>query len=510
MKDKAFVDKLTDLCEEILLIGNFILSRKKKEKDLEKPFKELASILEKRFNIKYEVVNEGLLATMPSFGSDNSAVDNNDIKEYLQHFPVADLIDLLSSNDKVMKEDAGFYIDDKNKEIIYKGKNKFTAILYIGVTNLVKIGLTGNELAAAILHEIGHDFEYLRYKIYFARKAEHLIDEIRTAMKTDNPLDNIVDVVVKETDSKVDINELSLKDKITILIEAPSNLYKFSQETYFKRLNMSDKAVTNKEFETVADRFVSNFNLEHYLASGLNKINIVFNTNKKSYQMLVGPVIYVGLFEILMEDVQDPVTAGFIAGYSTILFYIFIYQPLFNTVFGKLDNKTKQTIAILIETFARLVLILNYLIMIGMLTEMIITPELIMTVMGGIVGLINNYYANYRESDTIPMSNYENMDERIDSVKRNLISKLKNVKDPKIKRDILKQIDFVNEQLKEVKKITNKINTNDVIPALVPVINIFKDPNSINPIYVLNNIISKHINNDLYVSAAKLELNGES
>ena len=507
--DKNFIDKFIGLCNKLLEVGQEINSRRKKVKDLDKPKEQIAKLLESRFNIKYEVIisfSDLILATMPPVSSMGSSITYLNYKELIQFYNNENLEDLLKNNDKVLKDDEGYYLDYKNKEIIYKGKNKLKAIIYVNPMKLSLIGFNGRELAAALLHEVGHDFEFIRYNSYFSRKAEHLLDDISKALNEENTLDKIVEVIVKNTGDKVDVSELDLKDKIEIIVDAPSKLFKISEEEYFTRFNMSDPAAVGKEFETMADKFVTDFGLAHFLPPALNKMMAFYNSSAKSYAHTLEPYLFKLTAITMLKQTRNSFISGFIAYYAIIIFFYFIYKPIFEQVFGNLDNNTKEIIAVLIEAFSRLMLIRNYLIIIEEILTMSLTPCTTVTMIFGIVGVINNYYTNYKESGGVNIFPYENDYDRIDSIKRNIIGKLKEVKDPEVKKEFLEQIKQIDKETEKMKRILGNVKTLSIIPTLVPVVDMFRDPNSLNPIYILNKTIRQHINNELYVQSAKIEL----
>jgi len=504
--NKNFKDNLISLCGEILEIGMKIDTGKAREKDLDKPFDKLKKLLEHRFNIKYEIETGILLATYPPMTSMGSAIDNIDYKEIIQMFEIKELEHLLTSNDKVLKDDNGFYIDYKNKEIIYKGKNKFNAVLFISPVDLVRCGINADELAAALLHEIGHDFEYLRFKEYFTKKAEHLIDDIRKALKSDNALDKITEVVIKESKEKIEIDELSTIDKLTIIINAPNTIYDISQQEYFTRYKLSDPAAIGKENETEADRFVTDFGLAHFLPSGLNKLHVFYNTSKIFYNRAITPLIEPYVVKAVMNNPGKEIFVMLSIAIGLLLFYKFIYLPIFEKMFGKVDTKSQEFLYKMLIMYSKLILISNYLLMLNNVLNLTLCPLTTQTLINGVIGIFINYYNNYREEGGSSVFIYESDVNRIDSIKRNLISKLKEVDNLQVKKEILKQIEYVDKELEKAKKLFGDLDTEPAGPNLVPTIMMFKDMNILNPIYVLNKIIRNHVNNDLYVTSVKLEL----
>ena len=507
--DRKFTDKFVELCNKLLELGQEVNSRRKKLKDFDKPKEQLAKLLESRFNIEYEVTimtNDLVLATMPPVSSMGSGITDLNYKQLAQFYDDKDFENLLRNNDKVLKNDEGYYLDYKNKEIIYKGKNKLKAMIFINPMKLSLIGFTGQELAATLLHETGHDFEFIRYNSYFSRKAEHLLDDIAKSLGEENALDKVVEIIIKNTGDKSDINELDLKDKIELIVDAPSKLFEISEEEYFTRFNVSDPAAVGKEFETMADKFVTDFNLAHFLPSALNKMMAFYNSSAKSFAHTLEPYLFKLVAETTLRQTQNPFVAGLIAGYATMIFFLFIYKPLFEQTFGNLDNKTKEIIAVLIEAFSRLMLIRNYLILTKNVLTMSFTPCTTSTIIFGAVGVIANYYTNYKESGGIDTFPYENDYDRIDSIKRNIIAKLKEVKDPEVKKEFLEQIKQIDKEKEKMKRILGNVNTVSIFPTWVPVVDMFRDPNSLNPIYILNKTVRQHINNELYVQSAKIEL----
>ena len=510
--NKQFTSKLINICKEILEAGNEVQFHGKNVRIYERPFKELADLLESRFNIKYEVIESKstILATYPPFNSVGSAITSLNYKEIIREIDDENLTDLLKKNDKVFKEDLGFYIDYKNLEIIYKGKNKFNATIIINPGSLVSIGANEQELAAMLLHEVGHDFEFLRYEIYLTRKGQQLLDEINKSLKEEKSLDKIIEIIYKFENKSVDVEELSLPEKLEIIFTAPSKLFEVTSKEYFERFNLSNNIVTGKEFENMADRFVKNFDLSHFLPSGLNKIMMYYRTRENIYGLTIGKFLLKKAVRQIM--ISESFIKGFMIalGFRIVAFliYNFIYVPIYDTLIGDMDSKKKESFETFIRVITRFYALYIFIIQLLTLPELISSPVFFAIIVGNMINpVIKDYIANYREKDTKALFPYEDPVKRIEAIKRDLISELKEIDDVKTKKEILEKINTVEKELKKTKQLLGRTVIEVSRLGIITIPYSLSDPNSLNPMYVLTNLINEHVNNDLYVRSAELEIN---
>jgi len=508
MKDKEFIKKLVNTCSDILLAGHKVSYGKAKGNVYRKPFETLAGLLEERFNIRYAIINGGLLATVPPISSVGSAITDLNYKKYIQEWDWEDGAEMIKNNDKVFTIDLGFYIDYKNKEIIYKGKNKFEAEVYISPKELSEIGLTPQEFAAALLHEIGHDFEFLRYTIYKTHKAENVIDKIRKVTQSDNVLDKLIEITVEENGSKYNIEEMSTPQKITLLMEFPATLFDPDEEEYMIRRKLGNKIVQDKEFEQLADEFTAHFSMSHFLPSGLNKINMFFNTLSSTGVVLYAKLIY--------NTIDTEMLKGWDEGLKMIMhmflldvFVQVVWVPLYSILYKRLGDNTKKVMNKLLNGLTNLWMAYDSLIMI----RNFLNGDKFMlnfTLLNTAVSAGVNYYQNYRESDSTSIFSYENDLDRYSSIKQSIIEKLKNEKNLELRKLYLEQIKNVDKAIKDARLMLSKLSIINLLPSDSPYSPALRDGNNFNPIYLMTQIVRSHINNDLYVSAATLDINNKS
>ena len=502
MKDVVFTDKLVKICDDLLLTGH-----KKNHKKIDKLYKELALLLEERFNIKYEIYTGLVLATLPPASSIGSAITDYNYKELVEASDYTDLMRFMENNNKVLDIDAGFYINYKNKTIEYKGKHKFTAHVYMEPIKLAQMGINGHEFAAALLHEIGHDFEFLRYAIYTTRKAEKLITNIREAIHKKSSLDKLIEITVKEVhEEQINIEDMDLEDKLKVLVKVPEKLFEFGSDVYSKRLNLGNTVVAGKEFEMLADDFVQYFNMEHFLPSGLNKMNIYFTTLGKSSIMTYSAFVK-SLIDKEIFNGFDDFVKFIIAILVYLIFMNIIYPAIFNIVYPVLGDKTREFLGKVMSGLSNLYI--GYNIIETLYYIRYASPlSLGLTVLSPVVTLIKDYSINYQEKESMTVFPYENDIDRYKAIKQNLINKIKNERDPEIKKIVLNKINMVDKEIKKAQQILTKYQLVSVIPGGSFALE-HRDGNYLNPIYMLTSIIRTHMNNDLYISAAKLDLHNK-
>ena len=503
MKDSAFTDKLAEICDNLLVAGH-----KKNQKKLDKLYTQLADLLEKRFNIRYEVHTGMLLATIPPISSVGSAITDLNYKSLIEAHGDEDLIKFMEENNNVFNIDNGFYLDYKNKRIEYKGKNKFKAYLYIEPIKLALVGLTGHEFASALLHEIGHDFEFLRYTIYTTRKAEKLITSIREAVHDKSSLDKLIEVITKEVDVEHgEIENMDLGDKLQVVLKVPEKIFEFKNGVYNTKMNLGNSAVSGKEFEMLADDFVQYFNVEHFLPGGLNKINVYYRTLSQTSMM-----IYMGF---LQDRISDQLFSGWgaftrqlVIQLLYILFVSFIYSPLYDLLYPILGQKTRNFVAKFITGLVNLYTAYDLLIILSGIMQNKATMELYGFGFMVTLSAVKDYIINYREQNSITVFPYENDIDRYKAIKQNLIAKIKKSKDPKTKKIVLDKITMVDKEIKQAQIILTKYSLTKVLPSMIGPLE-HRDANYLNPMYTLTAVIREHINNNLYVSAAKLDLHNK-
>jgi hypothetical protein len=371
---------------------------------------------------------------------------------------------------------------------------------------LYKLGLSPEELTAALLHEIGHDFEYLKYTIFMAQKPQHILDQIVNVIYEEDAFDKIIEIVVKETKQNIDVKELDLGDKIKIIFNLPSTLFETSSKEVLERHNLSDIKIVNKEFETIADRFVSNFGLEYYLASGLNKLQTYINSAPKAFKYSAG-ILYTNLLIRTMPSIFNSILGPVLISIFSSMLYSNIFLPVYKSLYGKIPDDKKELLGDIIETLDRVFTLYSYALFISKIPILIRIPCILYTFLGSNGFMLTlDYIKNYREESVESLNPYENIDLRLDSIKRNLIEQLKNTDDIETKKYLLNEINGVEEEIRKSYKKFNSITNSSIIPFVVPEIKRTNDPDILNPVYILNRIIKEHINNDLYVHTVKLEL----
>lgn len=169
------------------------------------------------------------------------------------------------------------------------------------------LGMKSEELAAAVLHEVGHMFTYFVSSVYTFTTVMPMLSMANRIMKTDNHDDLVL--VLKEwndednTLTKVDVEELSTKRKEIIVTALISNYVR--DVKYLVKHSEYDQI--NSEY--LADKFAARFGAGAYVASMLDKIYTYVGHRSKS--SLVG-FIFVEIMIGLVGTIQilAPILSG--------------------------------------------------------------------------------------------------------------------------------------------------------------------------------------------------------
>jgi len=168
----------------------------------------------------------------------------------------ADMVDTINkTRDNLFK---GVTIDLKHAKI--KGLEGNITVL-CNPWALINAGLTGLELAAVLLHEVGHVFTGLEYSVQQHTKMISLEDKLKSHTGT---LEEKLTIIAEETGSRK-----SEKSGVLGVIETIGN-YVDSRDREVKKLDTA--ATANSIGEELADTFAGQFGVGVELASGLNKL----------------------------------------------------------------------------------------------------------------------------------------------------------------------------------------------------------------------------------------------
>jgi len=512
-----FLKDLLSECSNILELGEKIRRKKiSTDKAIKEINKTLPKLLEKRFNIEYEVQDAGDagLATLPPIGYMGSAIQmfdvDKDIVEAIEKTGFEGAIEYLDKNTQPFK-DGGFIIDLKKKKIEYFGKTKFKSILLISPTFVYDAGLTPGELAAGILHEIGHDFEYINYIQFLTRKAEKTLERIKRALFTDDPVTGIIKELSIELEDKmsdVEIEQKSTGEKVALVIKLGIEVLSRDSDEYIKRHNLNHIARTGKEFEIAADNFSIDFGLGVELTSGLRKMMTYFKgVNLLNIIGLPGKIARALLPR--KGDNAEIIIRSIIRIYVNFLLAA-VMIAIMKEVVGHLSDGQKKILYNVIVPIARFIRKIDdaldalrfYKVVISAVLRLTSNPTSTTWLIAGIgtagiaIKIFNDYLENYTEDGYLAFP-YEDITERFDAVKRRIIEDLKQVDDPELKLELVDKIKQVEREIEEVKKHTNSLILYISTPTPI-------DINKMSPMYILDRIIRVLVNNDLYVKSEEL------
>jgi len=312
----------------------------RKHKSLSKGLrKELEEMIYDRFGIPVEVVANGGPATFPHVFSDHvlSEYTQDDIETEAATDPtVAKMRDV---QEKL--NDLTYTVDLKNAKVYGIPKN-LKAILYIGFDTVFKDkSITDREIAAVLLHEIGHDFTFLYYNNRNIHLSVALVEQILKTLN--NPPET-----KQEIKSTADRFKQIVEDYKKYIDELGS-IFEFHQETFKVR-----------DVEIEADSFATRFGLGAELASALQKLvkPIVYYTPKYMVMILIANVLL--FIELIVAAILKGSMGYLISTIKGVLIYTAIFiivflisLGLFMTVLGY-ANKDKFTYEKLYDRLARI------------------------------------------------------------------------------------------------------------------------------------------------------------
>jgi len=312
----------------------------RKHKTLSKGLrKELEEMIYDRFGMPVEVVANGGPATFPHVFSDHvlSEYTQDDVEAEAATDPtVAKMRDVQEKLNNLS------YTVDLKKAKVYGLPKNLKAILYIGFDTVFKDkSMTDKEIAAVLLHELGHDFTFLYYNNKNIHMSVTLTEQI---LKTLNNPPETKQEIKSATDRFKQIVEDYKK-----YMDELGNISEFHQETFKVR-----------DVEIEADSFATRFGLGAELASGLQKLvkPILYYTPKIMLMMLIANSVL--LIEILVSAILKGNITFLLASikglliYTTIFIIVFlILLGLFMTVLGY-ANKDKFTYEKLYDRIARI------------------------------------------------------------------------------------------------------------------------------------------------------------
>jgi hypothetical protein len=423
--------------------------------------RELGNLIYDRFGIPVDV-ERGEFSCLPLAAYDNVLSQFNKDDAIM----TANISKAMSKYiDKVEKlKEINFEVDLKEVRIIGLEKDLESILMIpddIFYGGKIAKKLTDREIAAVILHEVGHMFTFLYYMSRTVKNSVTLVDSLMLYANGDSQqakkvlIQNTTDKPVKIDDNKMVIQ--NVLDSIDKDLKAFGN-YIFILE--------SKKDVVH-DSETEADSFAVRFGLGKELASALDKMIV----NKSITSMIINTTV--GIF------------------IAHLLYGLLVMLVLFAIVTAMAPVSVAGATAGL--TGAVVGTALGYVVM-----NALVFAGIFITIMF-IVGLIV-FLFNVITGGDISFE-YEKLHNRVTRMKRELIKVLRtsNLSD-KAKKKLISDIDDIDDI---VKKLTSDDRTVSLLNNLIPNGNLGRE---FDLKYISDLILDKLQNNDLHYLAEKLNL----
>ena len=268
---------LAEICREIT-VGKY-----KKSTDFSKvdSNKKLLGMLEQTlstrfgFNINFELIDEINVHTTGLRTVEVTTFKQNkvDVYKQIERFGATQDKKILKDlqrmekavNDSLFK--GRLVLDDKEVKV-YGLNDKAKAVIYLGLVELVAVGLNVKQIMGLILHEIGHCYYGLRYIHQTREFNTELTNNLSMVTKDPKQLNKRI--------GHVTINGEKLQDEGTIL-----NVINLTNKTI--TAIESNKKSTVKENERLADQFATRFGYAADMVSGLRVIESKMGKRKENH-----------------------------------------------------------------------------------------------------------------------------------------------------------------------------------------------------------------------------------
>jgi Asp-tRNA(Asn)/Glu-tRNA(Gln) amidotransferase C subunit len=301
-------------------------------------FKKIDKIIFDRFgiNARHILDEEGLYAVMPLKPINNNSIDRyiedtySNIKSMLDYFSTflkdkkpeefdsyqEDGLDLLKDWTKSMEEmdeilnKDGVRLDLKNARVYGLPKKANVYFLVNPIRCVKDFKLSGDMLAAIIMHEVGHAFTHIEYSHRMVRTTSVLMDTLNDSLNVDGENVRGSYKVAYETAFGEKITEdLSDKELTIKLID------KYTRSVLY----MNDNNHSFTDSEQLADQFATRFELGLELSQALSLIERI---SKEDYERFKADrrneqIVLLGIITVYMLVVLGP--GGLVA---PLLFFI--------------------------------------------------------------------------------------------------------------------------------------------------------------------------------------------
>jgi DNA-binding FrmR family transcriptional regulator len=272
---------------------------------------ELSRMFGFRVSLFYEKDKLGSVYTIPTKANSNALV--RDVGEYVSLYDSIDTSKELADKDSILIKSReilntslstkGIKVDLNNAKISGLDSN-YRNIIMIDIENLVlRYDINGEEIAALLLHEVGHIFNYFRSLEFTSDSTSMLLDDIRNEyLKNKKEPREVLLAYYKKIGGDVG----KYKDK---------NIYEVAVDIGVSVLT-SNSRMNIKEEEYSADVFAVRFGLGSALSSAFSKMDNVFiryNIAETNQTILAGTILSLLLLIIV------PFPAIFSLAYTLVM-----------------------------------------------------------------------------------------------------------------------------------------------------------------------------------------------
>ena len=412
----------------------------------DKYFKDgLEELFNKRFNIKINFIISDTYASfcLPMIGSALGDVSkDNFLFRVLASELKVSYTELKKEYEKIKNND--IRIDLKNAKI-YGYESKYNYI-YID-KNMFKEDyiLNDREIAAVIMHEMGHIFTHIYYTAHLFRNTFNLIESLQ--LYSNGEIAKAKELIITSKDSK--------DNDYKIIFKRQLEDYKDLLDKYTSAiLGMQGSDTLNKVSEIEADEFATKFGLGDALVTGLKKLVVDegYNASHKGIWKLFG------MFSIIF----------------------FVFYLLYFIKFG-------------IAVFNSIILSGIYGVVAAV--ELLLLASLFIIIISAIFKLMDVLDIN------VSMFRYDKIKPRLERIKRNAIKILRTYElDKDALNKIILTIDTVEKNIKEIEKTFVNTNLGSIIFADI---NNYGTVDNIDDIFDL--VSDRLTNNDFHYLAEKVK-----
>lgn len=270
-----FVDELTRLCEKLRSsFGN--------RRACSKVDKEISSLLSKRFGVGFRLLaGDYDYAVLPTYVEADSVlgtVDSEEISDLLSALDNGELdhdglIKNFAENiDKVHRfmEKNQLRVDMQKAYVENFPKNVNVNILYNWHGGHFGKDITGRQIAAIFLHEVGHEMTYIANLANTARFNRVMANVLKTARKDKVDTKTLAIKISKDMSKEEAAKYLEETDSSNVIVWTIENYKYFSS----RATEIVEGHYDLNSSEQLADSFASKFGLAYELAEALEKVSV--------------------------------------------------------------------------------------------------------------------------------------------------------------------------------------------------------------------------------------------